>query len=380
MEKPALYNVDLILKNTDALSGTPRILIRQANSLIKDGANVSVIAENFHPSLKRPEIKCLKTIRWPKSVLFQRRFFDWQARCKTRAGSIVIGHGDSLNQDILFLHTCAHLGAEVAPGPHNKKNLSIPFHRMIFEKGTFKEIVCVSQMLKNDIKKRFDVKVPIHVIYPGHNQNLVNEIDNNVVNDIRSQLNVQEGEIVVGVISSGDLRNRGAYATIASFGELEESIKKKVRILIVGKEKHPQKIYEAAQKVGMGDRILWLSSRPDVANVIRAIDVVVHAANIEAAGITFLECMALSRPVITTRTVGFAEILPDIQKEFIIEKQDAYLISQKLKVLLSNKELALRMGEANQKVASLLTWEKYDEQFIELIHNHLQDYRSDSTK
>src|SRR5690606_127526 len=113
------------------------------------------------------------------------------------------------------------------------------------------------------------------------------------------------------------------------------------------------------------DLILWLNVRPDVANLIMAADIVVHAAHIEAAGIVFLEFMALARPVIATKNVGFSEILPEIQKDFIIEKQDDVLISKKLKVLLDNPNLCHKMGEANQRIASLVTWEKYDEKFME---------------
>lgn len=325
----------------------------------------------FIPISEFLRLKDKKKFKWPKATLFQRKFFDWQAQRKVREGSLVLGHGDSLHQDILFMHTAVHLGAEVAPGPHNKKNLSIPFHRMIFEKGSFRQIVCVSHMMKNDIQKRFDIKVPMHVIYPGHDSQLVNKVDQRVVNDIRAQLKTQSNEVVVGVICSGALGNRGAFATIAAFGELPESYKKRVKILIVGKEKYPQNVYQAAQAVGMGERILWLSARADVTNVIRAADLVVHAANIEAAGITFLEFMALSRPVIATRTVGFAEILPDIQKDFVIERQDSGLIAGKLRELLDRQDQWNLMGEENRKIASTITWERYDERFMEVVRNYL---------
>ena len=137
----------------------------------------------------------------------------------------------------------------------------------------------------------------------------------------------------------------------------------------MGHEKYPQNVYLAAQAVGMGERILWLSARADVANVIRAADVVVHAANIEAAGITFLEFMALSRPVIATKTVGFAEILPEIQKDFVIERQDLHLIAVKLRELLDQQGSWALMGEENRKIASRITWERYDERFMEVVRN-----------
>src|SRR5690554_272941 len=105
-------NVHLILRNTDALSGTPRILRRQVD-LLDDVSNVSVIADNFHPELlQNKKISRLKTYKWPKNGLFQRQFFDWQAQRLTRShkADIVIGHGDSLIQDILFMHVCIHKG------------------------------------------------------------------------------------------------------------------------------------------------------------------------------------------------------------------------------------------------------------------------------
>jgi UDP-glucose:(heptosyl)LPS alpha-1,3-glucosyltransferase len=174
MENGTKNNVQLILKNTDALSGTPKILMRQAFALSNLGHKVSVISETFHPSLSSSSrIKCIRNLKWPKNTLTQRKLFNWQATRKMDPNALVVGHGDTLNQDILFMHTCVHKGAEVNPGPHNNKNLSIPFHKMIFEQGHFKEVVCVSHMMKNDLQKRFNIKVPMHVIYPGHDKDIV---------------------------------------------------------------------------------------------------------------------------------------------------------------------------------------------------------------
>jgi len=368
------YNVDLILKNTNALSGTPKILMRQAQALSIGKFNVSVISENFHPNLKNNEnIECKKTIKWPQSNLNQRKFFNWQAIRKTRGDALVIGHGDSLNQDILFLHTCVHMGKEIAPGPHNDKNLSIPFHQMIFEQGSFKKIVCVSHMMKNDIKKRFNISCPMSVIYPGHDKDLINQVSITEVKKIHEQLHLQENELVVGVIASGNLENRGAFALLRAMSFLEEAERKKIKLLIIGKESKPSKIYDLALLNQMKDRVLWMNPRNDVANLISAVDIAVHAAHIEAAGISFLEILAMSKPVITTKTVGFSEILSDIQKPFIIEKQDPELIAKCLSDLIKDKDLRVKMGEANRKVAAPLTWEKYDEEFMKLIQFHLSE-------
>lgn len=374
MKSAQSHKFQLILKNTDALSGTPKILMKHADLLLKKGHQVSVIAEELHKNLKNSrEISTFKTFRWPQTNLFQRKFFDWQSNRIAKAnGGIVIGHGDSLHQDILFLHTCSHLGAEVAPGPHNEKNLSIPFHRMIFEKGSFKEIVCVTHMMKNDIEKRFNPQVPIHVIYPGHDKNIHNQIVSEEVKKIRTNLDVKEGEIVLGVIASGNLFNRGAFSLIEAMTMIPAHLKEKVKILVVGKESKPSKIYNLAKEVGMEGRVYWMNPREDVGNIISAVDIVVHAAHIEASGLTLLEGLALGKPVITTRTVGFSEILPEEQKNFVIEKQDPGLIAEKVRVFLENPHLLKKLGEQNKIIAGKLDWEEYDRNFDKLIENYLR--------
>ncbi len=373
MISKARPNVDLILKNTDALSGTPKILMTQAFALSRAGHDVNVIAETFHPSLKNhPAIRCKKAFRWPQTNLFQRKFFDLQARRKTRRDAIVVGNGDTLRQDILNLHTCVHLGAEVAPGPHNLKNLSIPFHRMIFEQGSFREIICVSKLMRDDLQRRFDLRVPMHVIYPGHDADLRQKVAAAEVAKLRAQLKVASDEIVVGVVASGNLDNRGARALIESMGRIEERWKSKIKLLIVGKDGRPQRFSELAQAVGMGERLQWLAPREDVQNLISALDVVVYAAHIESAGITFLECLALGKPVIVTRTVGFAEILRGEQRDFIIDRQDAGLIAQGLDRLLADAQLRARLGELNAEVAGPMTWANYERNFMEFFANYCQ--------
>lgn len=372
MEKPLKNNVHLILRQTNALSGTPRILRRQALALAQHGQNVSVISESFHSELTdNPKIKCLKTWKWPKNTLFQRQWFDWQAKrlCSKSPKSLVVGHGDTLHQDILFLHTCVHLGADVYPGPHNDKNLSIPFHRMIFEKGSFNVLVCNSKMMKNDLQKRFNVNKPTHIFYPGHDQNLINTINPTAVNEIRQKIKA-ENKLVLGVITSGNLENRGAFALIKAVAQLPLPERQKVSVLIVGKEGKPEKVYKLAGELGIGEQVFWMEPRLDVANLIAAVDIVVHAAKIEAFGMSVLESMALARPIIATSTVGCAELFPEVQKDYIIERQDPAAIAEKLKSLINQDNLRAEMGKLNQEIARLHTWEKYDENFLNLIREY----------
>lgn len=373
MSTKSKSNVHLVLRNTDALSGTPRILRRQAK-LLENLTQVSVISDNFHSELSQNKnIKCLKTFKWPKNGLFQRQFFDWQAHRKSVShhGDLVIGHGDSLIQDILFMHVCVHKGADLNPEQY-KKNISIPFHRMIFEQAQYKVLVCNSKMMKNDLEKRFEIKAPTYVLYPGYETNLKSNIDQLAINEIRNTVNKGQEKLIIGLITSGDLGNRGAYHLIRAAAKLPNDLKSKVSILIVGKEGRPEKLYQLASELGIRDLVTWMKPRTDVANLFLATDIVVHAAQMEAFGMSVLEAMALERPVITTQTVGCSELLPDIQKNYIISHQEDEMIAKKLEELIQDNDLRVKMGMANASVAKNHSWESFDNGFMEILNEQFR--------
>lgn len=361
-------NVHLILRNTDALSGTPRILRRQVD-LLDDVSNVSVIADNFHPELlQNKKISRLKTYKWPKNGLFQRQFFDWQAQRLTRShkADIVIGHGDSLIQDILFMHVCIHKGADLNP-PQYQKNISVPFHRQIFEEGQFETLVCNSKMMRDDLSKRFDIRAKTHILYPGYEESITKTLDHKIIANIRDQVTKNKYKTVLGLITSGDLGNRGAYHLIRSLNKLP----KDVCLLIVGKENKPEKLYKLAEEYGVKDQLTWMPPRPDVANYFMAIDILVHAAQMEAFGMSVLEAMALKRPIITTQTVGCSELLPPVQQDFIIDSQDENLITSAIEKMLALSHQWNTIGEENAQKAKLYTWEAFDKNFLTIIEEYL---------
>ena len=360
--------IHLVLRNSDALSGTPRILRRHAKLLLPT-SQVSVISENFHPELaENPKINCQKVFKWPKNGLFQRRFFDWQAQRKIKAtgSDLVIGNGDTLHQDLLCMHVCVHKGAELYPEKY-KKNLSVPFHKMIFEQGSFKTLVCVSKMMRDDLVKRYNLTQPTYILHPGYDSKLKETIKQDVISDIRNTTTKGQKKIVIGVITSGDLLNRGAFALIRAVGKLPIHLREQVSVLIVGKEGHPEKIYNLASEAGISGQVQWMKPREDVANLFLATDIVVHAAQMEAFGMSVLEAMALGRPLLTTETVGCSELFSPLQQEFIIPRQVDELIAAKLERLIASPELCAKLGQENAQIAENHTWEHFDQGFIKII-------------
>ena len=83
---------------------------------------------------------------------------------------------------------------------------------------------------------------------------------------------------------------------------------------------------------------------------------------------SLIEADAIGRPVITTNSVGCKETVVDGENGFLIAPKDVDALTEKLDLLLSNKELREKMGRAARAYA-----EKYFDIEV-VIKKHLAIY------
>ena len=66
---------------------------------------------------------------------------------------------------------------------------------------------------------------------------------------------------------------------------------------------------------------------------------------------SLIEADAIGRPIITSNSVGCKEILVDGYNVFLIQPKDVGALTEKLDLLLSDKELRVKMGKDVRKYA-----------------------------
>lgn len=86
----------------------------------------------------------------------------------------------------------------------------------------------------------------------------------------------------------------------------------------------------------------------------------------ETFGVVLLEAMQFSLPIVTTKWRGIPSIVTDNENGFLVDIQNPLQTSEKLKLLLEDKELRIKMG--NQGRQTFL--EKY---LLDTFHNNLQE-------
>lgn len=95
----------------------------------------------------------------------------------------------------------------------------------------------------------------------------------------------------------------------------------------------------------LSDHVCFFGHRKDVARLMSEMDIVVHTSiEPEPLGRVIVEAMLLSKPVIATAMGGPLEYIKDGENGFLIQPNDPEMLSEKIKDVLSDKELCERVG------------------------------------
>jgi len=122
--------------------------------------------------------------------------------------------------------------------------------------------------------------------------------------------------------------------------------------LFRGDESYKTTLHRRAERLGVEDRIHVLGFRDNIAELMHAVDVVVHASTEpEPFGRVIVEGMLAGRPVVATRAGGAAEIVRHRQTGLLTPPGDADALVDALDWIVSNPERADRLAEAGRQYA-----------------------------
>ncbi|MAZ47811.1 MAG: hypothetical protein CME65_04570 [Halobacteriovoraceae bacterium] len=350
----------------DLSSGVQRKVMEEVNFLVGKGFEVHVIAETIN---RKMISDCnaipVKTLKWP--FVKNKRLFHAervQKYIEKNEFDIVIGHGDIVNQDLCYIHNCVHLAHERVFGkPLSPENTVGLMHEKILRAQKFKRLVCNSEMMKEDLMRRFNIPPDkVVVIHPEFNLEKFNLLGGEKKRiEQRSKWKVQEEDVLVGLITSGNFKKRNVDLLIDVAVEIPNA-----KFVVAGKNKDSN-FFTKVEDLNINERFLFAPSIPDVENYYHAIDIFVLPAHIEEFGRSVLEAMALSKPVIVGSYVGASELLKGKSREYILQKLTVEEFKSKLLDLIRNEDLRKKLGQENFKQAQYYSHTSQNAKFEELV-------------
>ncbi|MRH88262.1 glycosyltransferase [Nocardia sp. SYP-A9097] len=182
----------------------------------------------------------------------------------------------------------------------------------------------------------------IKVIYNGVDPSAFEIADDRAA---AADIGVGADDLVVGIIAA--LRPEKDHTT---FLEAARIIAEKVpaaKFLIVGDGPMRGVIEDRIRASGLGDRVILAGNRPDIAALLRAMDVVVLSSySVECFPMALLEAMAAARPAVCTAVGGVPEMIADGETGYLVPPRNPEELARRLIEVLSDAPARRRMGLA----------------------------------
>ena len=100
-------------------------------------------------------------------------------------------------------------------------------------------------------------------------------------------------------------------------------------------------------------------------------DIVVMPSHHESFGMVALEAMACGTPVIASDVGGLAELVQDGETGFLVPGGDPAAMAERLRCMLSDKELLARLGRQAANYAERYDWKGITRQIMDLYESTL---------
>ncbi|ADO76423.1 glycosyltransferase family 4 protein [Halanaerobium praevalens] len=357
--------IALIHKKYTTHGGTERYMVGLSKFLVQKGHEVHVITGNVDESSKAEGVIYHLVSAWGKHLGIDKHIFAKAAKKEVEKYNFDIiqsfsrlGFGDVIrigggcHQVFLYkyLSSLENKIYKFKKKIEYKLSLQDYFTRYYeakdFEKGNYKKIVAVSQMVKDDIIKLYDV--PADDIIVNHNGVNLEKFNLNNKDKfsqaIRKKHNFTKNDYVLLFLGTG-FKRKGLKYVLEALKNLENA-----KLMIVGKG-DIDKFKSKAEELSVLDRCRFIGPVREVEKYYAAADVFVFPSTYDPCANVTLEAMASGLPVITTEDNGASGVIDKNQNGYILEvADDVKKMVEYIKKLKNNKVRRTFSEQASAKM------------------------------
>jgi glycosyltransferase involved in cell wall biosynthesis len=206
----------------------------------------------------------------------------------------------------------------------------------------FDQLIAVSKASERKLIEEGRAIVPIRLIYNG--VDLQRYDHQEPCCTLPEEYGMEPGSQIVGVVAR--LEPEKGHPTLLEAWPGVLRACPDVYLLIVGEGSRRDALEAQARELRIAHRVVFTGRRDDVPAVTAALDVAVLPSYREAQGLTILEAMALSRPVVASNVGGIPEMIEDGVSGILVPPHDAAALTGAIVRLLRDHPYADMLGRA----------------------------------
>ena len=203
-------------------------------------------------------------------------------------------------------------------------------------------VIAVSTSIVRKIDDEGRHGAPVSLIYNGID---LQRYDNLVpCCTLREEYGLPAEGPIVGVVAR--LEPEKGHPTLIDAWPVVLSAFPNATLLVVGEGSRCEALTQQTRALGIERSVIFTGRRDDVPAVTKSLDVAVLPSYREAQGLSILEAMALSRPVVASNVGGIPEMIEDGRTGLLVPPHDAAALGAAIVRLLGDHPLADTLGRA----------------------------------
>jgi len=197
-------------------------------------------------------------------------------------------------------------------------------------------LIVVSRAIEDKIKDEGRDGAPVSLIYNGVDLDRYNH--QQPCCTLHEDYAIPEASPIVGVVAR--LEAEKGHRTLLEAWPSVLAVHPEAWLLVVGEGSEREALEAQADGLGICGRVVFAGRREDVPAITAALDVAVLPSYREAQGLSVLEAMALSRPVVASRVGGIPEMIEDGVTGLLVPPNDPASLAVAVNRLLSDHPFA----------------------------------------
>ncbi len=324
--------IALVRQRYNPFGGAERFVARAAEALAGEGAAVTVYARDWRGGGDVRTVRC-------DPPYFGRVWRDWgfaRAACAALARErfdLVQSHERLACCDVYRAGDGVHRqwleNRARASGPLVRLGQTLnPYHRYVlaaearmFASPRLAAVICNSRMVAAEIERHFGLpRSRLHVIYNGVDLAAFSpEVRAAHRDAMRTRLGIPAAAPVLLFVGSGFAR-KGVGRLVAALAALAD---RETRLVVVGRDQDERRFRRQAQRLGLGERVLFAGPQQDVRPWYGLADAFALPTLYDPFPNAALEALACGLPIVTSLQSGAAELVRAGENGYTCDALDA---------------------------------------------------------
>jgi glycosyltransferase involved in cell wall biosynthesis len=204
------------------------------------------------------------------------------------------------------------------------------------------QLIAVSRAIEHKLVDEERVQAPVRLIYNGVDLSRYDHTEPCCT--LPEEYGLEPGSQLVGVVARLE-PEKGHPTLLEAWPKVLRAVPD-AYLLIVGEGSRRDALEAQARELRIAHRVVFTGRRDDIPEVTAALDVAVLPSYREAQGLSILEAMALSRPVVASDVGGIPEMIEDGVTGLLVPPHDADALASAITRLLLDHPLADTIARA----------------------------------